>query len=276
MASEVTKFINNPSVMNRIEERLKGKSGQFVTSLLSVVNNNGLIAQCKPETVLNAAMTAASLDLPINQNLGFAYIIPYKNKGVYEAQFQLGARGVIQLAQRSGQYKTIAATAVYDGQLTDSNPLTGNTYDWKAKTSDDVLGYVGYFKLINGFEKENYMSMDEILAHAKQYSQSFRSGYGPWKDNFDAMAQKTVLKLLLSKFGPLSTEMQTAIASDQAVIEDDNSIKYVDNDALDGEKATADERAAIIAAQDDDSSQVSDDDLDNIDAALETATKKGK
>jgi phage RecT family recombinase len=191
----VQSFIKNPSIQKTIEDRLKGRAGQFTTSLLSVINNNALLAECRPDMVLQAAMTAASMDLPLNQNLGFAYMIPYKNKGVYEAQFQMGWKGFVQLAQRSGLYKTIAATPVYEGQLITNDPLRGIAFDWTVPASGQPIGYAAYFELLNGFEKTLYMTMAEVTAHAKQYSQSYKSGFGPWKDNFEAMAEKTVLKL---------------------------------------------------------------------------------
>jgi recombination protein RecT len=244
----VQSFIKNPSIQKTIEDRLKGRAGQFTTSLLSVINNNSLLAECKPETVLQAAMTAASMDLPLNQNLGFAYMIPYKNKGVYEAQFQMGWKGFVQLAQRSGLYKTIAATPVFEGQLLTNDPLRGITFDWTVvpKAGAKPIGYAAYFELLNGFEKTMYMTLAEVTAHAKQYSQSYKSGFGPWKDNFEAMAEKTVLKLLLSKFGPLSTELQQAIVSDQGIGGAEGN--YPDNDALAGESATDSEQDAIVAA----------------------------
>ncbi|HEX4774839.1 MAG TPA: recombinase RecT, partial [Candidatus Saccharimonadales bacterium] len=231
---EVQKFIKNPSIQKTIEDRLKSRAGQFTTTLLSVINSNNLIAECRPETVLNAAMTAASMDLPINQNLGFAYIIPYKNKGVYEAQFQLGARGFKQLAQRTGKYKYINDSDVREGEIKRRDRLSGAIeFEWN---DDDVkrgkakiIGYVSYFELLNGFSSTVYMSMEDITAHGKRYSQSFKSGFGPWKDNFEAMALKTVTKLNISKNGPLSTEMENAITADQSV-DDGKERKYIDND----------------------------------------------
>jgi recombination protein RecT len=234
MANEVQKFIKNPSIQQTIEDRLKERAGQFTTSLLSVVNNNKLLAECKPETVLQAAMTAASMDLPINQNLGFAYIIAYKNKGVYEAQFQMGARGFKQLAQRTGQYRFINDSDVREGEIRSRDRLSGSiVFTWENDSAKraklPIIGYVSYFELLNGFSSTLYMSVDEVKAHAKRYSQSFKSGFGPWSDNFEAMALKTVTKLNISKNGPLSTEMQKAIEADQAIINGD-TIQYVDAD----------------------------------------------
>lgn len=223
-------YLTSDEVQARVKDLLKDRAGSFTTSLMAALNATAHLAECKPETVLTAAITAASLQLPINGNLGFAYLIPYYNKKIqaYEAQFQMGYKGFIQLAQRTSLYKTIAATPVYEGQLISTNPLTGNTYDWKAKKSDQVIGYAALIALLNGFEKELYMTVEELTAHGKQYSQSYRSGYGLWNDDFDAMATKTVLKLLISKFGPMTVEMNEAIAKDQSVIVDDQP-EYIDN-----------------------------------------------
>lgn len=262
-------YLDNPSVKARINDLLNERAGQFVTSLLSLVSNDALLAEAEPGSLFNAALTAASLDLPINKNLGFAHIIGYRNnkkfvrdsegnfvKGedgrniaIVEAQFQIGYKGFIQLAQRTGQYKTINATAVYEGQLISEDPLSGNQYDWTAKKSDKIIGYVSRFILTTGFESDLYMSLDDITAHAKRYSQAYKSGYGPWKDNFDAMALKTVIKLNISKYGPQSTELQRAITFDQAVVKDDNP-DYVDGNelAIEDVGADADKKKAIVAA----------------------------
>ncbi len=174
------------------------------------------------------------MDLPINPNLGFAAIVPYKNT----AQFQLQYKGLVQLAMRSGQYKTINVSEVYEGEIKNVNRFTGD-YEFGERTSDMVVGYMAYFKLVNGFEKYSYMTVDEIKEHAARYSKTYQRGDGVWKDNFDAMAKKTVLKLLLSKFGILSIEMQRAQTFDQSSIKsdltvtdvDDAEIEYVDNDS---------------------------------------------
>jgi recombination protein RecT len=208
------------------------RSTQFITSVLQIVNSNDLLKEASPMSIYTAAMTAATLDLPINNQLGFAYIVPYKSRqrGV-EAQFQIGYKGLIQLAQRTKLYKNISVTEVYEGQLIDENPLTGFEFDWKAKTSNKVIGYAAYFSLLSGFEKTLYASREQIEAHSLKYSQTAKQGFGVWKDNFDEMAKKTILKMLLSKYAPLSVEMQTAVISDQAVINDIDSqdVTYMDN-----------------------------------------------
>lgn len=202
-----------------------------MTSVLQITTQSKLLSKADPISIYQAAAVAATLDLPLNQNLGFAYIVPYNDKDKGQvAQFQLGYKGFIQLAQRSGQFKSIYASPIYEGQIVSENPLEGYEFDF-TKKSDKLIGYAARFKLINGYEATLYMTVDQLKKHGTQYSQSFKKGFGLWKDNFDAMASKTVLKLLLSKYAPLSVDMQKAIVSDQAVINDAETedVTYVDN-----------------------------------------------
>lgn len=245
----VAQYVRADSVTKRINDLLGKRAPQFVTSLVTAVNENIKLAECDPQSILNSALTAASMDLPINQNLGFAYLIPYKtkDKGMV-CQFQMGYKGFIQLAQRSGYYKTINVTEVKDGEIKVQDRLTGEiTFDWitdDAKRSElKTVGYVAYFRLLNGFEKSMFMSTDEALAHGKKYSKSFAKwNSGLWVDDFDAMARKTVLKLLLSKYGPLNTQLQEAIQKDQTVND-----AYVDNP--NSTESKADDEADKIAAK---------------------------
>lgn len=233
-------YFSADSVKNKFQELLGRKSQGFVTSLLQVVTQNTALAQADPQTVYQAAMMAATLDLPINQNLGFAYIIPYNEKvkapGQPDrwrsvAQFQMGYKGYIQLAQRSGLFKTISCSPIYQGQVTAENPLTGFEFDFTKRSGDTVIGYAAYFELLNGFQKTLYMTTKELEEHGLKFSQTMKKGFGLWKDDFHSMALKTVLKLLLSKFAPLSIEMQKAVITDQAVINDAETedISYIDN-----------------------------------------------
>jgi recombination protein RecT len=253
MANDVVKFIERQDIQKRIEGLMRDRASQFITSLTSLVNTNPTLAQCKPETVINAAMKAAVLNLPIENNLGFAYIIPYKNHGVYEAQFQIGYKGYIQLAQRSSQYRTIGTAIVHEGQLIEEDPLRGNKYDWKSKTSDKVIGYVCLFALVNGFEKQLYMSREEMAVHAERYSKAYsydlksKTKSSPWSTDFDLMALKTVIRLLIPKYGPMSIDMKEAVQADQAILRDDERV-YVDNDDLADVGASDDKKAAIVAA----------------------------
>lgn len=234
----VSSLISNDEIRTKFDDVLGKKSNGFVASLIAASKND--LKGVEPNSVLRSAMTAATLDLPIDKNLGFAYIVPYNNKktGVKEAQFQLSYKGYIQLAIRSGQYKTINAIEVYEHEIARTNRLTGevefNENDSQINRNK-VVGYMAYFKLINGFEKAIYMSKEEMEAHAKKYSQSYSSKKdwavksSLWTTDFDSMALKTVLKRLISKYGIMSIEMQTAVLNDQAVIDENNNPKYVDN-----------------------------------------------
>lgn len=264
----ITDYLNQPIIKEKINEMFKDpkKTSTFVTSIVTLVSSNNLFLDVDKKTIVTACLQASSLDLPINQNLGFAYIIPYKGN----AQFQMGYKGFIQLAQRSGLFETIADSIVFEGQLINEDPLMGFEFDWKNKKSDKIIGYVAYFKLLNGFQKSLYMTVDELEKHAKKYSQTYKKGYGNWKDNFDSMARKTVLKLLLSKYAPLSTEMQKAIIADQAVIKDLNGeqFEYIDNEA---EIITYDELMALFIEKE---QKIPDDELENIRRILDNEETK--
>lgn len=210
--------------MKNLKAMLGSKAQGFATSVLSAVNNNKLLQSAEANSIYTSAMVAASLDLPINPNLGFAAIVPYGRS----AQFQIMTRGIIQLAIRSGQYSRITNSIVYEGQLVKQDPFTDEyVFDFNAKMSDKIIGYVAYFRTIGGFEKYFYMTKEEAEAHGRKYSKSFNSGV--WKTDFNSMALKTVLKLLLSKYGILSVEMQRAINFDQAEVKGEiNTIEDID------------------------------------------------
>ncbi|VUW99183.1 recombination and repair protein RecT [Streptococcus constellatus] len=201
-------FFNAPAVKAKFQEVLKGKENEFVASLLSVVTNNNLLVKASNESIMTAAMKAAVLNLPIEPSLGQAYIVPYGR----EAQFQLGYKGLIQLAQRSGKYKSINSGVVYKAQFISYNPLFEELEIDFTQPQDEVIGYFAAFKLLNGFEKVTYWTKEQAYAHGKRFSKSFNNG--PWKSDFDAMAQKTLLKQIISKYGPLSIEMEQAIVAD--------------------------------------------------------------
>lgn len=210
-------MLEMPAYKNKFNEMLGKKAAGFISSIIAVANNNKLLAKAEPSTVIGAAAQAAMLDLPINQSLGFAYIVPYKGA----AQFQLGYKGYIQLAQRSGQYVDIGAKTVFEGELEYENRLL-DKFKFGERTGDKVIGYLAYFRLTNGFEKMLFMELDEMIAHAKKYSKSYSGGTDKWGlADFNTMAEKTVLKRLLSKYGPLSIEsiqMSQALSNDGGVI----------------------------------------------------------
>jgi recombination protein RecT len=248
----------NQTITNvKTQEYLASVSGEkkqaFVNNMTALVSNDKALQACDPMSLMFAALKVTSLDLPLDNNLGFAHVIPYKNnkENKTEAQVQLGYKGIAQLAIRSGQFEIINVTDVREGELKGRNRMTGELeFDWivddATRLKAKVIGYVGYFKLLSGYSKTTYWSIAELEQHGVKYSQSFKRGYGVWKDNFDAMAKKTVLKLMLNKGdAPMSVEMQQAIKYDQSVILDENgSHRYVDN-----QKPSAEDRLDAIAAK---------------------------
>lgn len=230
-------MLEMPAYKNKFNEMLGKKAAGFMSSIIAVTNNNKYLAKANPATVIGAAAQAAMLDLPINQSLGFAYIVPYGS----EAQFQLGYKGYIQLAQRSGQYVDIGAKTVYEGELEYENRLL-DKFKFGERTGDKVIGYIAYFRLVNGFEKMLFMTLDEMIAHAKKYSKNYKGGSDKWGlTDFDTMAEKTVLKRLLSKYGPLSIEsiqMSQALANDGGVVKMNESGEFdvdFDGETIDAE-----------------------------------------
>ncbi|MBE8951327.1 MAG: recombinase RecT [Quinella sp. 3Q1] len=228
-------LLNSAGIKRRFEELLDNSAPSFVSSILTIVRGNSKLQECSPNSILSAAGIAAALKLPINPSLGFAFIVPYKN----QAQFQLGFKGFVQLAMRSGQYRTLNSGAVREGQIKEIDFITGEIIRGE-KISDEIVGYVAYMELINGFKKSLFMTVEELQAHAEKYSQSYaydlRSNRktSVWSTNFDAMAKKTVLKKLLGNFGIISIDQQsaalaTALQADQAVITEEG-FRYIDNE----------------------------------------------
>lgn len=235
-------------VKKKFEEMMGKRSTSFITSVLQIVASNSLLAKADPNSIYQAAAMAATLDLPLNNSLGFAYIVPYNQKskdasGQWHskqvAQFQLGYKGYIQLAQRSGQFKTLSSCPIYEGQIVEQNPLTGYVFDFGKKASGTVVGYAAYFELVNGFQKMMYMTIEEMKAHGAKYSKTYSNDKGLWNTDFDAMANKTILKLLLSKYAPLSVELQNAVITDQATVTNHETVEveYVDNEPTEVDKA---------------------------------------
>ena len=226
-------LIERPEYKNRFGDVMGNRAPQFLSSLLSL--SMTAMRDVEPKSIIAAAMTAASLDLPINQNLGFAYIIAYKDKHRGDrkyAQFQMGYKGFVQLAMRTRQYRFINTCRVFEGELVKYDKLTGELIiAEERKKSDQVIGYASYFRLTNGFEHSLYMTREQVDKHAKQYSQAYAKGWSSiWKDDFDSMALKTVLKLNLSKWGVLSVQMEKGIFEDQSVkIDIDAESRYPDN-----------------------------------------------
>lgn len=218
---------------------LQEKRAAFVNNITALVTNSESLQQCAPMSVIYAGIKATALDLPLDPSLGCAYVIPYQNRktGKTDAQFQIGYKGLIQLAIRSGQFRFINVTDIRQGEISSRNPLTGELTirDIPSRESVPVVGYAAYFKLLNGFEKTLYMTVPELQAHAKKYSQTYSSPneyvrkQSKWTDDFDKMAKKTVLKLLISRYAPKSVEIQNAVTNDQIVLNDKGQVSYLDN-----------------------------------------------
>ena len=245
----VAQFLGSTNVKKYVESVLKERAGQFVTSLVSLANITPALKNCEPETLMYCGLKAASLNLPLDNNLGFAYAIPFKRKikndknvvidEITEAQFMLGYRAFVQLGQRTGLYKVMNTINIHKGELISWDPFTEElvldlNQDLVARAKLPVIGYAGVFELLNGFKKVSYWPKERVLAHAQRFSKTFNNG--PWQTDFDAMARKTVLKDMLSHWGPMSTEMAQAVKFDQAVIRKDEGGEpypdYVDGDVV--------------------------------------------
>lgn len=197
-----------PSVQEQFENALKENSGMFVASVIDLYNGDPYLQNCDPKLVVMEALKAAVLKLPINKSLGFAYIVPYKNSNnALIPQFQIGYKGLIQLAMRTGQYRIINADTVLEGEYRTKNKLTGEFDLTGEAKSEKIIGYFAHFEMLNGFSKTLYMTKEKVTAHAQKYSKSFSQPNGPWKKEFDAMAIKTTLRGLLGHWGMLSPEM---------------------------------------------------------------------
>lgn len=224
-------LLDSPAIKKRFEEVLDRKAPQYMSSIVNLVNGDTNLKNVDQMSVVASAMVAATLDLPIDKNLGYAWVVPYGNK----AQFQLGYKGYVQLALRTGQYKSINVIEIHEGELVKWNPLSEELIiDFEKKESDAIVGYAGYFELINGFKKSVYWTKEQIEKHRKKFS---KSDFG-WKKDFDAMAKKTVLRNMLNKWGILSIEMQTAYRGDMSTVKQDvfndgdvdSNIEYIEPD----------------------------------------------
>jgi recombination protein RecT len=236
VATSITQYVNQNAIQENIKTVLKDRTPQFIASIVSLVNANEMLKKADKKSLLGACLTAASMNLPINSNLGFAYIIPYKQKdGSFLAQFQMGYKGFVQLAIRSGQYRTINTADIREGEVRKIDHLSGEVkfrFIEENREAAPIVGYVAMFKLKSGFAKMLYMTRDDLKKHGLKYSQNFKKyNSGLWADDFDSMAKKTVLKLLLSKYGVLDTDLAKALESDQALIAD-GQISYPDNEPL--------------------------------------------
>ena len=234
-------YLSQDAVKNRINEVVGGKDGQrLITAIVSATTANPQLQTCSNQSILSAALVGEGLKLSPSPQLGHYYMVPFNNRkqGTTEAQFQLGYKGYIQLALRSGQYKKLNVIAIKEGELVKFDPLNEDIevniiQDEREREQAKTCGYYAMFEYLNGFRKAMYWSREKMEAHAEKYSMGYRAkkGYTFWEKDFDGMAFKTMLRQFISKWGIMSIDMQTAMDSDMAVIKEDGTRDYVDTDS---------------------------------------------
>lgn len=238
-----TAFVTSNAITNKINQVIGDeKSGKrFISAIVSAVNVNPLLKECDNASILSGALLGESLNLSPSPQLGMYYLVPFNDKERGKvATFQLGYKGYIQLAIRSGQYKKLNVIAIKDGELIKYDPLEEEIKvnlieDEEEREKSNTIGYYAMFEYVNGFKKSMYWSKEKMEAHALKYSQGYRAdkqkktAYTFWSKDFDGMAYKTLLRQLISKWGIMSVDMQQAYESDMAYIKDDGSKVYVDN-----------------------------------------------
>lgn len=242
-AMGLTAYLTQDAVKNQINNVIGGKNGQrFISAIVSAVNNNPALAECTNQSILSAALLGESLKLSPSPQLGQYYMVPYKDKEKGQvAQFQLGYKGYIQLAIRSGQYKKMNVLAIKEGELIRFDPLNEEIEvklidDEELREQAETIGYYAMFEYANGFKKAMYWSKKKMVEHAKKYSPGFKrdiekgTAWTFWSKDFDGMAYKTMLRQLISKWGIMSIELMTAVDADMAVINEDGTTSYVEND----------------------------------------------
>lgn len=241
--STFSAFIASDAIKRKVGEMVSGKKGDgFVTSIVACVSNNPALAACDNSTILSAGLQGAALDLSPSPALGQFYMVPFEDRknGRTVATFQIGYKGYIQLAIRSGQYRRINVISLKDGELVSYNRLTEEIFtklidDDEVRDKLETTGYYAMFELTNGFVKTMYWSRAKMEAHALRYSKGFaaRKGYTFWEKDFDGMAFKTMLRQLISKWGVMSIELQRALETDMSVLNPDGRPEYIDNEPED-------------------------------------------
>ncbi len=250
-------LLQSDSIKKRFEEILGSNANGFMANLSVMVSNSAMLSKCDPVSVVSCSILAASLNLSLDPNLGEAALIPFGDK----CTFQVMTMGWIRLALNTDDYKTITANTVYEGELIQEDPFTDTyVFDRKQRKSNKVIGYQAYFKMkdkqltdgtvIEGYSKTLYMDVESVKAHGLKYSQMYKRNQGLWVTDFDKMAQKTVLKFLIRKWGAKSISMQRAITFDQSVpstVEDDATPIYVDAIEVENTEEANNKMKAIIA-----------------------------
>lgn len=269
----LTAYLTQDAVKEQINKVVGGKNGtRFISSIVSAVQATPALQECTNSSILSAALLGESLNLSPSPQLGQYYMVPYDNrsKGAKEAQFQLGYKGYIQLATRSSQYKKLNVLSIKEGELIRFDPLNEEIevnliQDDEQREAAPTIGYYAMFEYTNGFRKAMYWSRAKMEAHAKKYSPGYKrdlekgTSWTFWAKDFDAMAYKTMLRQLISKWGIMSIDLQDAIDSDMAVIREDGSRDYVETvqpDAVEEAAVPQEENAAV---QKDDATQETND-----------------
>ena len=237
----ITAFLNSEKVIGNVEQALgKDNKQRFITGVISAVNNNPALSECTNQSILSGALLGESLKLSPSPQLGHYYLVPFNDKNSGKvAQFQLGYKGYIQLAIRSGQYKKLNVLAVKKGELEYFDPLNEEIKinlmvdKWDEREEAETIGYYATFELVNGFKKAIYWSKKQMENHALKYSPGYKAkkGYTFWEKNFDMMAYKTMLRQLISRWGIMSIEMQSAFENDMTFTDNSGAVKYTEMDA---------------------------------------------
>ena len=231
-------YLTQEAVKNQISNIVGGRSQRFISAIVSAVNTNPQLQECTNQSIVSGALLGESLNLSPSPQLGQYYLVPFndRNKGKV-AQFQLGYKGYIQLAIRSGQYKKLNVLAIKKGELVKFDPLNEEIevnlmQNEEERENAETVGYYAMFEYTNGFRKAIYWSKAKMEAHAMRYSMGYRAkkGYTFWEKDFDAMAYKTMLRHLISKWGIMSVDMVNAFENDMAVLNEDGSKFYIDTD----------------------------------------------
>lgn len=269
----LTAYLTQDAVKDQINKVVGGKNGtRFISSIVSAVQATPALQECTNSSILSAALLGESLNLSPSPQLGQYYMVPYDNrsKGAKEAQFQLGYKGYIQLATRSSQYKKLNVLSIKEGELIRFDPLNEEIevnliQDDEQREAAPTIGYYAMFECTNGFRKAMYWSRAKMEAHAKKYSPGYKrdlekgTSWTFWAKDFDAMAYKTMLRQLISKWGIMSIDLQDAIDSDMAVIREDGSRDYVETVQPDAVEEAAVPQEESAAVQEDDATQETND-----------------
>lgn len=241
----ITAYLTNDAVKDQINKIVGGKDGsKFITAIVSAVNTNPALQECTNQSILSAALLGQSLNLSPSPQMGFYYMVPYNDKERGKvAQFQLGYKGYIQLAIRSGQYKSLNVLPIKKGELVKYDALNEEIEvnlieDEEEREKAETVGYYATFTYLNGFKKSLYWSKKKMESHAIRFSKGYaaKKGYTFWEKDFDSMACKTMLRQLISKWGLMSTDLEKAYESDMAVINEDGTPTYVETEELPAEQ----------------------------------------